>query len=97
MNSIMMDAGDNAQPSRLALESVVAKETADEIRAFCGSDVQKGQPIRVMTEILSKEILITREKSRLLEAVQHHRDILIRGTQFGKVPSDYPAVDAPRT
>ena len=91
----MVGTRDYAHALCFGLEPKVAQEPTDEFSRFSGPDLQKYEAIGSVAQFSVKEILVAREKSRLLQPLQQDPDVLVICPELRNIPADHPAMKTP--
>lgn len=73
----------------------MAQEAADVEGRFTGLNIEPDETISGMAESSFEKVLVLREQSHALEAVQQRDDFRILNAESGKVAADLPALDPP--
>ena len=86
---------DDTHSLGVGVERGMAKEASDVVGRFTGLHIKPYETVSGMTETRLEKILVLREQSDALEAVQQREDVGILNAEVRNVPADLPALDPP--
>jgi hypothetical protein len=92
-----MDAGDHTESFGLGVKQRMFQKAPNELGSAPPSHVQPDQTITCMCPFRAVEIPVQSEKGGLRQAMQQGYQILIVGTQVGKVHADCADANSPLT